>query len=132
MCFTEAIAWLEGRDVNGIIIDSAFTIHFDPKYDNLIEASKTSTEIALKMAGPDACLGDIGAAVQENMESFEIELDNKIFPIKSIKTLTGHQIEPYKIHAGKSVPNYKINYPERMLEGEYYAVCKVNGSSCQH
>ena len=42
--------------------------------------------------------------------------------MKSIKTLTGHQIEPFKIHAGKSVPNYKISYPERMLEGEYYAV----------
>jgi methionyl aminopeptidase len=111
-----------GVQKDGIIIDSAFTIHFDPKFDNLIEASKTSTEIALKMAGPDVCLGEIGAVVQENMESFEIELDNKIIPIKSIKTLTGHQIEPYKIHAGKSVPNYKINYPERMLEGEYYAV----------
>ena len=111
-----------GVHLNGVIIDSAFTVSFNPIYDNLLEASKTSTEIALKMAGPDTVLGEIGAAVQENMESYEIELGGKILPIKSIKNLTGHQIEPFKIHAGKSVPNYKIDYPLRMLEGEYYAI----------
>jgi len=130
-----------GVQKEGIIIDSAFTIHFDEKYDKLIEATKTSTEIALKLSGPDAILGEIGAAVQENMESFEIELDNKIVPIKSIKTLTGHQIEPYKIHAGKCVPNYKTDYPERMKIGEFYAVetfastgngITTEGTPCSH
>ena len=111
-----------GVQKEGIIIDSAFTVHFNPIFDKLIEATETSTQIALKLAGPDAILGEIGAAVQENIESYEIELNNKIIPIKTIKTLTGHQIEPYKIHAGKSVPNYKIDYPERMKIGEYYAV----------
>lgn len=111
-----------GVHIDGIIIDSAFTVSFNPKYDKLLEASKTSTEIALKMSGPDTILGEIGEAVQENMESYEIELNGKILPIKTIKNLTGHQIEPYKIHAGKSVPNYKIDYPLRMKEGEYYAI----------
>ena len=111
-----------GIHFKGIIIDSAFTISFDPKYDTLLEASKTSTEIAIKMAGPDSILGEIGEAVQENMESYEIDIDGKTYPIKTIKTLTGHQIDPYKIHSGKCVPNYKINYPERMLEDEYYAI----------
>ena len=130
-----------GVQINGVIIDSAFTISFDPIYDNLLEASRTSTEIALKMAGPDTILGEIGAAVQENMESYEIEINGKIHPIKSIKNLTGHQIEPYQIHAGKSVPNYNIDYPVRMLEGEYYAVetfsssgtgSTLEGSECSH
>ena len=103
-----------GVQLDGIIIDSAFTVSFNPEYDKLLEASKTSTEIALKMSGPDTILGEIGEAVQENMESYEIELNGKILPIKTIKNLTGHQIEPYKIHAGKSVPNYKIDYPLRM------------------
>jgi len=111
-----------GVHLEGIIIDSAFTISFDEKYKKLIEATETSTDLAIKLSGPDSILGEIGAAVQENMESYEIELDNKIIPIKSIKTLTGHQIDPYKIHSGKSVPNFKIDYPERMKEDEYYAI----------
>jgi methionyl aminopeptidase len=111
-----------GINLEGVIIDSAFTISFNPKYDKLLEASRTSTELAIKMAGPDTILGEIGEAVQENMESYEIELNNKTYQIKSIKTLTGHSIEPYKIHGDKSVPNFKINYPLRMKEGEYYAI----------
>jgi len=111
-----------GVQIEGVIIDSAFTVSFNTTYDKLLEASKTSTEIALKMAGPETILGEIGNAVQENMESYEIELNGKTIPIKTIKNLTGHQIEPYKIHAGKSVPNYKIDYPLRMEEGEYYAI----------
>lgn len=130
-----------GIQINGVIIDSAFTISFDPIYDKLLEASKTSTEIAIKMAGPDTILGEIGAAVQENMESYEIELNGKTIPIKSIKNLTGHQIDIYQIHGGKSVPNYKIDYPIRMLEGEYYAIETFSstgsgitneGSECSH
>ena len=41
------------------------------------------------------------------MESYEIELNGKTYPIKSVKNLNGHSIEPYKIHAGKSVPIVK-------------------------
>jgi methionyl aminopeptidase len=41
------------------------------------------------------------------MESYEIELDGKVIPIKSVRNLNGHSIAPYKIHAGKSVPNVK-------------------------
>jgi methionine aminopeptidase len=32
-----------GTHINGRIIDSAFTVHFDHKYDNLIEAVQEAT-----------------------------------------------------------------------------------------
>jgi len=35
------------------------------------------------------------------MTSYEVEIDNKIYPIKPCKTLTGHSISDYVIHAGK-------------------------------
>ena len=35
------------------------------------------------------------------MESYEVEIGGKIYPVKAIQNLTGHSIGPYQIHAGK-------------------------------
>ena len=56
------------------------------------------------------------------MESFEIELDGKVYPIKCCRNLNGHSIGPYQIHAGKSVPIVKGGECTRMEEGEFYAI----------
>ena len=50
------------------------------------------------------------------MESYEIELDGKVYPIKSVRNLNGHSIEPYHIHAGKSVPIVKGGAQTKMEE----------------
>lgn len=52
------------------------------------------------------------------MESFEVEIDGKIYPVKAIRNLSGHSIAPYHIHAGKSVPIVKGGPAVRMEEGE--------------
>ena len=41
------------------------------------------------MAGIDVRLCDVGEAIQEVMESYEIELDGKTYRIKSIRNLNG-------------------------------------------
>ena len=41
------------------------------------------------------------------MESYEVEIGNKVYPVKAIRNLSGHLIAPYHIHAGKSVPIVK-------------------------
>ena len=41
------------------------------------------------------------ACSQEVMESYEVELGGKVFPIKSIRNLNGHSIRPYNIHGGE-------------------------------
>lgn len=111
-----------GVHVNGHIIDSAFTMTFDPKYDKLLEAVRDATNTGLKAAGIDVCLGDIGAAIQEVMESYEVEIDGKVHQVKSIQNLCGHSIIPYVIHGGKSVPIVKGREMTRMEEGEHYAI----------
>ncbi|KAI0562586.1 methionyl aminopeptidase [Gracilaria domingensis] len=93
-----------GTQINGRIIDSAWTVHFNPKFDPLVEGVKAATEAGVRAAGIDVRLCDVGAAVQEVMESHEVELDGKVYPVKSIRNLHGHSIGPYQIHAGKSVP----------------------------
>jgi methionyl aminopeptidase len=82
--------------VNGRVIDCAFTLTFDNKYDKLVEAVRAATNTGIKEAGIDARLNEIGAAIQETMESYELELDGKLYPIKPIRNLNGHSIAPYR------------------------------------
>ncbi|KAJ8662899.1 methionine aminopeptidase, type II [Lichtheimia ornata] len=112
-----------GVHVKGRIIDSAFTMNFNPKFDKLVEAAKEATYAGIKEAGIDVRLCDIGAAVHEVYDSYEIELDGKTYDIKPIRNLNGHTIEPYKIHAGKSVPIIRNSGDETKLEeGEQIAI----------
>lgn len=64
-----------GTQINGRIIDSAFTVSFNPKYDELLKAVKDATNTGIAEAGVDVRLCDVGEAIQEVMESYEIELD---------------------------------------------------------
>ena len=142
LCFTEAgsqdltltPAADFGTHINGHIIDCAFTVAFNPKYNQLLDAVKAATNAGepkstafhslyctatapvraawtvghvvpapmqptrdsghlyvcmhrpqgtlnagIKEAGVDVRLCDIGAAIQETMESYEVELDGKTF-----------------------------------------------------
>ncbi|XP_066992667.1 methionine aminopeptidase 2 [Anabrus simplex] len=111
-----------GTHINGRIIDCAFTLAFNPKYDKLIEAVRDATNTGIKHAGIDVQLCDIGAAIQEVMESYEVELDGKLYQVKSIRNLNGHSISPYRIHAGKTVPIVKGGEATVMEENEFYAI----------
>ena len=111
-----------GIHVNGIIIDSAFTMHFDNKYDEFIQISKDITNYGVSLCGPDVVLGDIGVSIEEYIESKEITIDGKIIQLKTMSELSGHSIAHYDIHAGKAVPNTRIFYPVRMKENEFYAI----------
>ena len=53
-----------GTQVNGRIIDSAWTVAFDPQFDPLLEAVKAATNAGIAAAGIDARLGEIGAIIQ--------------------------------------------------------------------
>jgi len=111
-----------GTQVNGRIIDSAFTLTHSSKYDKLLEASKEATEAGIRVAGVDARLNELGEAIQEVMESYEVELNGKTHQVKCVQNLNGHNISPYTIHAGKSIPLAKGGPATKMEEGEFFAV----------
>lgn len=127
-----------GVHVNGRIVDSAFTKTFNPVYDNLLEAVKEATNAGVRVrlcsllswsrahrsqeAGIDVRMCDIGSAIQEVMESYEVEIGGTTFPVKCIRNLNGHSIEPYSIHGHKSVPIVKGGDQTKMEEGETYAI----------
>lgn len=66
-----------GVHVNGRIVDSAFTMSMDHKYDRLLEAVKDATNTGVREAGIDVRVGDLGGIIQEVMESYEVEADGK-------------------------------------------------------
>ena len=85
-------------------------------------------------------MGEIGAAIQETMESYEVEVGGNVFPgenliffcllrcaygshpVKAIENLSGHSINLYQIHGGKSVPLVRTAEQTKMEEGEYFAI----------
>ncbi|THH02315.1 hypothetical protein EW026_g517 [Hermanssonia centrifuga] len=112
-----------GVHVKGRICDSAFTLTFDHTYDTLLEAVKAATNTGIREAGIDARLGEIAGAIQETMESYEVVVNGKTYPVKPIENLSGHLINPYQIHAGgKSVCLVKNDDQTKMEEGEYFAI----------
>ncbi|KAH8759618.1 methionine aminopeptidase 2-like protein [Hyaloscypha finlandica] len=111
-----------GVQVNGRIVDSAFTIAFDHTYDNLLASVREATNTGIMHAGVDARMSDIGAAIQEVMESYEVEIAGKLIPVKAIRNITGHDILRYHIHGGKQIPFIKNNNRDKMEEGEVFAI----------
>ncbi|KAK0432500.1 methionine aminopeptidase 2-like protein [Armillaria borealis] len=114
-----------GVHVKGRILDSAFTMTFDHTYDKLLEAVKAATDTGVREAGIDVRLGELAGAIQETMESYEVEVGGKVYPVKPIETLSGHSISPYEIHggkSGKSVMLVKNDDQTKMEEGEYFAI----------
>uniref|UniRef100_M4BUN6 Methionine aminopeptidase 2 n=1 Tax=Hyaloperonospora arabidopsidis (strain Emoy2) TaxID=559515 RepID=M4BUN6_HYAAE len=105
---------------------SAWTVAFDPQFDPLLEAAKAATEAGIAHAGIDVRLGEIGGFIQEVMESYEVTIEGKTYPIKSIRNLNGHSIGPYQIHGGKSVPIVKTDDQTKMEEGEIFAIETFN------
>lgn len=106
-----------GTHSNGRIMDSAFTVCFDPKYEQLLMATKEATRRGLEVIGIDMMVCEIGREISEVFKSFEIELNNKTIPIKPVWNLNGHSIEQYKIHGGISIPSINNNDHSRITEG---------------
>jgi methionyl aminopeptidase len=67
-------------------------------------------------------VSDIGAAIQEVMESYEVDIGGQTFPVKAIRNITGHDIKQYRIHGYKQVPFVKNSDQTKMEEGDVFAI----------
>ncbi|KAL2443636.1 Methionine aminopeptidase 2 [Exophiala dermatitidis] len=111
-----------GVHINGWIVDSAFTMAFDPMYDNLLAAVKDATNTGIRNAGIDVRISDVSAAIQEAMESYEVEIRGKMYPVKPVRNICGHDIKHYHIHGQKTIPFIKNSSQTKMEEGEIFAI----------
>lgn len=106
-----------GVHSNGRIMDSAFTVCFDPAYEQLLRASQEATKKGLQVIGIDSLVCEIGREIKEVFDSFEITLNNTTKQIKPIFNLNGHSIEQYKIHGKISIPPYNNKDKSRVQTG---------------
>ncbi len=102
-----------GAHVNGHISDTALTVDLDGSYDKYIHAAREALEAAIGVIRPGIRLGEVGSAIERTM---------KRHGLRPVHQLTGHQLKPWILHAGKNVPNVGIRSPTAMKLGETYAV----------
>lgn len=112
-----------GVHVRGRVVDSAFTLAWDPAYDALLETVRAATDAAVAAAGVDVRLADIGAVVEEVMGAGEVTVRGRTRPVRTVRNLMGHSLGLYRIHAGKCVPNSTSAHVRgRMEEGDVLAL----------
>lgn len=56
------------------------------------------------------------------MESYEVEICGKVFPVKPVRSLCAHDIKPYRIHGSKTIPFVKNSDQTKMEDGEVFAI----------
>ena len=111
-----------GVHVNGYIIDSAFTVAFNDKYDPLLEASREAVKGVIKNMGVDSKVSELGEISEEIVRSYEVDMGDRIRALKPIDNLFGHSIDRWNIHAGKFIPGVKNTRTDIIAEDEFYAV----------
>lgn len=85
-----------GVHIDGYIADTAATICYNNDYHSLVKASENALNEALKIAKNKSKTSDIGKAIENSI------IKSGFIPIKN---LSGHSLERFTIHAGKSIPN---------------------------
>ncbi len=103
-----------GAQVDGWIADTAVTVEVGTRnWTELIRASEVALDTAIEVTRAKTPTRLIGAAVERAIESYGF---------KPISNLTGHTIERYKLHAGKSVPNVGGLGDDVILAGDTLAI----------
>ena len=85
-----------GAQVNGYIADTAVTVNYDPQYDSLVQAAENALQSAMSMIKVGVKSKDVGRKIQNTIMDMGF---------KPIANLSGHSLDQYTIHAGKTVPN---------------------------
>lgn len=85
-----------GVQINGYIADTAVTVCYDPDYDYLVQAAESALRDAISIMHVGTKSSDVGKTIENTVKQMGG------IPIAN---LSGHSLEQYTIHAGKSVPN---------------------------
>ncbi len=85
-----------GVQINGFIADTAVTVCYDPQYDNLVQTAEDALKNAMSMIKAGTKASDIGRTIEKTI---------KQAGYVPIVNLSGHSLDQYTIHAGKSIPN---------------------------
>ena len=85
-----------GAQINGYIADTAVTVNYDPQHDSLVRTAEDALQNAMSMIKVGVKSKDVGRKIQNTIMDMGF---------KPIANLSGHSLDQYTIHAGKTVPN---------------------------
>ncbi|MEZ0345938.1 MAG: type II methionyl aminopeptidase [Infirmifilum sp.] len=104
-----------GVHVDGYIADTAITIFFDEKFRLHVKAALEALEEAIAIIRPGIGVNDVAKYISNKIYSYGL---------RPIRNLTGHKVERYNLHAGKSIPNTPgpEYFATRISEGETFAI----------
>ncbi len=102
-----------GVHQQGFIADTAVTISYDTDYDNMVQTAENALLEAIKIAKVDAKSSDIGKTIENTIKK------SGFIPIQN---LSGHSLEQYTIHAGKSIPNIRTIGSFQLVANQAYAI----------
>lgn len=104
-----------GAHIGGAIADTATTVAVGGgrRNENLVKAAQEAVEAGIARARGGVSVNDIATAIEATIGRRGL---------KPIRDLTGHTIEPYLLHAGKSVPNVAGLSGARLDAGEIVAI----------
>ncbi|MBP2133799.1 methionyl aminopeptidase [Methanomicrobium sp. W14] len=101
-----------GAHINGYVADTAVTVDLGNN-KNLIEASKKALEKAISLVKPGITTGEIGTAVQAEIEKLGF------LPVSN---LTGHGLGNFLLHGIPTIPNVAIKGGTVIEEGMAFAI----------
>jgi methionyl aminopeptidase len=102
-----------GVHIDGYVTDTSVSVTYNPDYNLLLEATERSLDAAMAAARKDQRTGEIGR---------EIHREAARFGFKTIENLTGHTVDRYIVHAGKSIPNLYMPGMQTLKKGEVFAI----------
>jgi methionyl aminopeptidase len=102
-----------GTHVDGYVTDTAVTVTFNPDFEILLEAAERALQAAVEAAKKETRVGEIGRVVHREAARFGF---------KTIENLTGHTVDRYVVHAGKSIPNLYMPHLPSLKNGDVFAL----------
>jgi methionyl aminopeptidase len=103
-----------GVHIDGYIADTAVTVCYDPKYEALVRTAEMALGEAVRMARANTKASDIGKTIESTITKMGF---------RPIQNLSGHSLQQYTIHAGKSIPNiWTRGSSFALLPNETYAI----------
>jgi len=102
-----------GVHIDGYINDTAVTVSLSPLYRSMIEIAEEALRAGIERIAHGVKFSDVGEQIQKVIAQYGC---------RPIRNLTGHKVERFTIHAGKSVPNVAGPALGRFEAGEVYAI----------
>jgi methionyl aminopeptidase len=102
-----------GVHIDGYVTDTSVTLTFNPRFHGLLEATERALQAAINVVRKDQRIGEVGKAIEQ-------EASRSGF--RPITNLSGHTMERYVVHAGKSIPNLFMPNLPLIKRSEVFAI----------